>query len=100
MRATEVDVIKWADNLGIFDKATPKDQFLKVTEELGEVAECLAKGKPLNELELEIGDLQVTIILLARLCGTSAGASLDAAYTKIRNRTGRVVDGIFIKDGD
>ncbi|MCK5127677.1 MAG: hypothetical protein KAR42_15575 [candidate division Zixibacteria bacterium] len=98
--ANEYDVIEWADDLGIFDTATPKDQFLKVTEELGEVAECIAKGKPLEDLELELGDLQVTIILLAHLCGTTASKSLDMAYNKIRNRTGRVVNGVFIKDGD
>ncbi len=98
--ASEYDVIEWADDLGIFDTATAKDQFLKVTEELGEIAECIAKGKPLEELELEIGDLQVTIILLAHISGTTAGKCLDMAYKKIRNRTGRVVSGVFIKDGD
>ena len=96
----EYSIIEWAQERRIFATATAKAQFLKVAEELGEVAECLAKGKPLEELELEIGDLQVTIILLAHICGTTATKSLDMAYRKIRNRTGVVRNGVFIKDGD
>lgn len=97
---SEFDILEWAEERQILQTAQPKDQFLKVTEELGEIAECLAKGRPIEELELEIGDLQVTIIILANLCGTTAGKSLEAAYRKIKDRTGSIKSGVFVKDGD
>jgi NTP pyrophosphatase (non-canonical NTP hydrolase) len=99
-KTLEQKVLDWAKVRGISNQSTPKDQFLKVTEELGEVAECLAKGKPLSELELEIGDLQVTVILLAALSGTSAERCLERAYHKIADRKGNVINGVFVKEGD
>lgn len=98
--STESKVIDWALERGIFDKASPRDQFVKLVEEVGEIAECLAKDKPLKDIELEIGDLGVTMILLAHMKGTSLEESLDAAYKKISSRTGKMVDGVFVKDGD
>lgn len=94
----ERKVIQWAKERGILDSAQPKDQLLKVVEELGEVAECIAKGKSIQETELELGDLQVTVILLSALVGTTAENSLRRAYAKISNRKGKMVNGVFIRD--
>ena len=97
---SELDVLQWADERGILEEATIDKQFIKMVEEVGEIAECLAKGKPLSELEKEIGDVEVTRIILCKLVGTTAGKCLDVAFNKISGRTGRMKDGAYIKDGD
>lgn len=100
MSNTEQKVIEWAAEKGILEHSTPKDQFLKVSEEVGEIAECLAKGKSLEDLEHEIGGAMVTLILLAELVGTNASHCLDIEYAKIAKRTGEIKNGVFVKDGD
>lgn len=95
---TEQAIIAWANDRGIMDKASSKDQFVKMVEEVGEIAECLSKGKDLNSLELEIGDLLVTAAILAAKNGTCLSACMNKAYEKISGRTGKTVDGVFIRD--
>lgn len=90
-------VADWAAHKGILGTATPKDQFVKMVEEVGEVAECLAKGNR-EAIKLEIGDVMVTAILMAELHGYSGEECLAAAYNKIVKRQGKMVEGVFVKD--
>lgn len=99
-KITEQQVIGWAEEKGIFDKADVKSQLLKTYEELGEVTNCVLKNKSVEETMLELGDVYVTLILVADMLGTSMSDALDAAYHKIKNRKGRMVDGVFVKEGD
>ena len=91
---------QWAEARNLINGATRQAQFMKLAEELGEVAECLAKGLPLDELKKEIGDMIVVLTILAAQSGTDVESCAVAAYDKIKHRTGRMVDGVFIKDGD
>ena len=94
-------VISWAEDRQILAHAKPEQQWLKVTEERGEVAACLAKDKPIDELQLELGDLVVTLIITAKLKGLHLDDCLKSAYEKIKDRKGRLTEsGIFVKDGD
>jgi len=70
---------------------------LKVMEEVGETAGALAKNNT-AELKDGIGDSFVTLIILAKQCGFSAEECLQAAYDVIKNRTGKTVNGVFVKD--
>lgn len=85
----------WAVQRGI-DKADPRAQFLKVAEEVGEVASALAKGKR-DELVDGIGDVVVTLIILAQQHGLTIEQCLEQAWSEIQNRTGTTVNGVFIK---
>jgi uncharacterized protein YabN with tetrapyrrole methylase and pyrophosphatase domain len=99
--STTEKVIQWGRDKGIVTRGNAPGQFLKMIEEVGEVAECIAKDKDSDSLELEIGDLMVTIILLSDISGINTETALDRAYAKISKRTGRTTpDGVFIKDGD
>ena len=103
-RVIKVTIFKqieqWASDRNLIEGATRQAQFMKLAEELGEVAECLAKGLPVAELEKEIGDMIVVLTILAAQSGTDVESCAVAAYDKIKHRTGRMVDGVFIKDGD
>jgi NTP pyrophosphatase (non-canonical NTP hydrolase) len=91
-----VNIRAWARSKGL-DKADPNKQFLKVAEEFGEIAAALARGKE-EELNDAIGDTFVTLVILAMQTGTSIEECAYSAYNEIKGRTGKTVNGIFIKD--
>ena len=112
-------VIKWGVEKGIFDASTPLRQLDKTQEELDETKDALEKlhnldyqlslmedmGVPketeeeaLAEVKDGIGDMLVTIILLAEMVEMDTVDCLNAAYDVIKKRTGKMVDGQFVKD--
>jgi NTP pyrophosphatase (non-canonical NTP hydrolase) len=88
----------WSKNRGL-DKADPRAQFIKVAEEFGEIASALAKNKQ-EELKDAIGDLYVTIVILAQKSGMQIEDCAWQAYNVIKSREGRMIDGIFVKSED
>lgn len=93
-----LNVEEWAKAKGL-DKAESSKQFLKVVEELGEVASALVRGQE-EELKDGIGDVIVTLIILAQQQGLTVEECLAFAYDEIKNRTGKMVDGVFVKASD
>lgn len=93
-----IQVEKWAKDKGL-DKANPRDQFLKVTEEVGEVAAALARSDK-EELKDGIGDTVVTLIILAMQNDMDLYECLNQAYTEISGRKGKMIDGVFVKEDD
>lgn len=90
----------WAEQRNLIEGSNPQAQFLKLAEELGEVAECLAKGLPLDELKKELGDMLVVLTILAAQYGMSIDECAEAAYDKIRYRKGIMREGVFIREPD
>ncbi|MEG0123641.1 MazG-like family protein [Enterococcus sp.] len=88
----------WAVDKGL-DSADSFKQFAKVAEEFGEIAAALARSDK-EELRDAIGDTVVTLIILAKQQGMDLEECLQTAYDVIKGRTGKTVDGLFIKDGD
>lgn len=89
---------QWSINKGL-DQAEPTKQFLKVSEEFGEIGAALARG---NEADFKdaVGDTVVTLIILAQQKGYTLKECLQVAYDEIAGRTGQMVDGVFVKDED
>jgi len=92
-------VIKWAHDRGIFDAGDPKAQCLKTVSEIGELADNVAKGRS-GACRDDIGDIVVTLIILSKMLGTDVTECLIEAYDEIRGRQGKMVDGVFVKEGD
>ena len=91
-------VEKWSIDRDLHEAESSK-QMLKTLEELGEVASALAKNKP-EELKDGIGDVIVTLIILAQQQGLSVEECLEYAYNEIKNREGKMVNGVFVKEED
>lgn len=89
---------KWAEERGL-DVADPKAQMLKVTEEVGEIAGALAKSD-IDGLRTEIGDAVVTLTILAMQLDMDLHECTNAAYQKIVNRNGKMINGVFVKESD
>lgn len=109
----EVSVIQWAADKGILEKATPLAQAEKTIEEADELIQATtaqslgqhtfvnSKGIEVNtqeELKDALGDILVTIIIGAELQGLKLEDCLQAAYDVISKRTGKMVNGQFLKD--
>ncbi|EPY9145612.1 MazG-like family protein [Listeria monocytogenes] len=92
------NIAEWAINKGL-DRAEPSKQFLKVTEEVGEVAAALARGNK-TKLADGIGDTYVTLVILAMQNGLNIKDCIEQAYNEIAGRTGKMVDGVFVKESD
>tara|TARA_R110000824_G_scaffold14400_1_gene61348 strand:+ start:333 stop:1223 length:891 start_codon:yes stop_codon:yes gene_type:complete len=95
---SQFDLIReWADERGLYDNGDPKTQALKLVEEVGEIARAVLKDD-LEEVIDGIGDSVVVLTNLAELHGVSIEACIASAYEVISKRTGKMVNGTFVKD--
>jgi NTP pyrophosphatase (non-canonical NTP hydrolase) len=93
------DIRTWARDRNLIDGSTPDRQFLKLVEEVGELASGLAKGNRPAVID-GIGDAIVVLTILAAQVGVQVEDCIEAAWNEIKDRKGRMQDGVFIKDGD
>ena len=89
---------RWVKDREI-DKAHPQAQFVKVVEEVGEIAEGLAK-KDKQLITDGVGDVYVTLVALCATLGLEIDECVYRAYKEIENRKGEMIDGVFIKEED
>ena len=87
---------EWAEarNITAEGGATSYTQIPKLIEEVYEFRDA----KTEKEAKLEFGDILVVCIQIARLRGLDMVECLDLAYNKIKDRKGRLENGVFIKD--
>ena len=79
--------------------ATSFSQLEKLKEEVLELQEALEKGDR-EDIEKELGDVQVVVLNICRLGGFNLTECLDKTYAKIKDRKGQMVDGKFVKEQD
>ena len=98
----ETKVIQWAKDRNILENSNAIKQITKTQEELNETLDALEKLEQGEEAILEvadgIGDMLVTIILLAQTVGLDSVDCLADAYNEIKERKGKMVDGLFVKE--
>jgi NTP pyrophosphatase (non-canonical NTP hydrolase) len=92
------DLIRdWAATRGLYDKGDPNTQYVKLQEECGELAKAMLQDdKP--EIVDAIGDIVVVLTNLAHLQGYDIEHCIDEAYKVIAARTGKMINGTFVKD--
>lgn len=91
---------KWGEDRNFFNPehgTTAEKQYLKLAEEVGEIAGDLARGRDVKD---SIGDSIVVLVGLAKLCGTSIEECAEFAYNEIKDRKGEMRNGVFIKESD
>jgi len=94
----QFDLIRnWAAERGIYEKGNSHTQYVKLQEEAGELAKALLKNdRP--EIVDGIGDMIVVLTNLAYIEGLFIEDCIESAYSEILNRTGKMVNGTFVKD--
>jgi hypothetical protein len=106
-------VIKWADKKGILKNATPLTQIEKTIEEVEETqlaimhqeigAESFINLKGdvkfvKEEIKDGIGDTLVTLLIQCKMQNLNPLDCLETALNVIEKRTGKMLDGKFVKD--
>ena len=92
---------KWGRTKGIIGpdgSGTERTQLYKLMEEVGELQHAIRDNIEHEKIDA-IGDCGVVLILLADIIGISFEDCLDTAYHVISQRTGKMVNGTFVKDG-
>ena len=87
----------WAGERGLYTKGDTKTQFCKLMEEAGELGRAVLKNDD-EEFVDAIGDMVVVLTNMAHLGGTTIEECIDEAYKVISKRTGKMVNGTFVKD--
>ena len=93
------DIRQWADARNIIRGASPEKQFVKLMEEIGELANGMAKNKVDNIYD-GIGDAVVVLTILAAQYDVEIEHCIELAWNEIKDRKGRMVNGIFVKESD
>lgn len=89
-------IIEWANERNLLPGDANK-QFVKLIEEIGELANGMSKNNHAEIIDA-IGDIQVVLIILSNQLGVRYSQALEEAYNVIKSRTGKTVNGVFIKD--
>ena len=87
----------WARSRGLYDKGNSHTQYVKLQEEAGELAKALLKEDQPEVIDA-IGDIVVVLTNLAHLQGVSIEHCIKSAYEVINKRTGKMINGTFVKD--
>jgi NTP pyrophosphatase (non-canonical NTP hydrolase) len=97
MKVLIKQVEEWAEAKGILAHATTLRQAEKTLEETNELI-CAILNEDSHEIKDAIGDIIVTIIIQAKMQGLTIEECLQSAYDVISKRTGKMMNGQFIKD--
>lgn len=93
----EVLISIWHMDRNLIDGSTDKDQFHKLIQECGELSDNLCKGKDIRD---DIGDIIVVLINIMARNGLTMSECMQVAYDDIKDRKGKMIDGVFIKESD
>lgn len=91
-------VEQWFVDRGL-QNADPNKQMLKLFEELGELASGMAR----NDTEIIVDSIGDTLVVLIGLCmqlDLDITESLEIAYNEIKDRKGKLINGVFVKESD
>ncbi len=87
----------WAETRGLYEKGDPMVQYVKLQEEAGELAKALLKDDQPEVIDA-IGDMVVVLTNLAHQRGVYIESCIQSAYEVINKRTGKMINGTFVKD--
>lgn len=88
----------WAKNRGL-DKTNSDKQLIKLVEEVGELSEAHNKGYLDKQID-SIGDIFVVLTIYALQNDLYLDDCVKEAYDTIKDRHGKMIGGVFVKDED
>ena len=90
-------IAQWHHDRNLIGGATDKDQLAKLIQEMGELSDNICKGKDIKD---DIGDMIVVLINIAERNNLTIEECLEQAYNDIKDRKGKMIDGVFVKEDD
>lgn len=90
-------ILDWGRHKGILPTPIPAAQYAKTKEEVQELGDAITEQN-IDEIKDAIGDVYVTLVMQTQAWGLTMDECVESAYNTIAARTGRMVDGMFVKD--
>ena len=87
--------IQWHRDRNLIAGSTDAAQHTKLVEEVKELETNILLSQPVID---DIGDCLVVLINIAERNGLSLFECLSHAYEDIKDRKGKMVDGVFVKE--
>ena len=87
----------WFEDRNLIKGSTDKDQVLKLMQELGELSDHACKGEDIRD---DLGDMLVVMLNIMKRNNFTMEECLQIAYNDIKDRKGKMVDGIFVKESE
>ena len=91
------NIRNWGFQKGILQGGDTKTQLIKLYEEAGELSEAVLKNNK-NDIIDAVGDIIIVLTNFAELQGVCIEDCIQSAYNEVSNRTGRMINGTFVKD--
>jgi NTP pyrophosphatase (non-canonical NTP hydrolase) len=90
-------VLEWANDRNLCHKENALKQFGKLLEETNELYNSMISK---NEIEIKdaLGDIGIVMIILSNQLGYDFFECIELAYNVIKERKGKTINGIFVKD--
>ncbi|HJA91322.1 MAG TPA: MazG-like family protein [Candidatus Jeotgalibaca merdavium] len=89
---------QWAEERNL-QNAKANKQVIKLGEEFGELCQGMAKDNAVQVYD-SIGDMYVVLTILCMQLGISIEQCVSYAYDEIKDRKGKMVNGVFVKEED
>lgn len=89
---------KWAIERNLHT-ADPARQTIKLGEEFGELCQGVAKDN-IEQVKDSIGDMYVVLTILSMQLDLDVEECVKLAYNEIKDRKGKMVNGVFVKEED
>ena len=91
------DIEQWGLNKGILPNPDKVAQYYKTCEEVEELNEAILTDNREEAIDA-IGDIVVTLIMQTHAWDVTLEQCVQQAYDVISKRTGKMVNGQFVKD--
>lgn len=95
MKTLENKIVQWHNDRNLLDGSTDHQQFEKLLEEVEELRLNIKHGQSVVD---DIGDIIVVLINIAHRSNLTLEQCMQHAYNDIKNRKGRMVNGLFVKE--
>ena len=91
----EQKIIDWHNARNLIEGSTDHQQFEKLLEEVEELRVNIEHSQDFSD---DVGDILVVLINLCERHNLTLTDCMNVAYNDIKYRTGKMVDGLFVKD--
>lgn len=92
------NIEQWAIDRNLHT-ADPAKQTIKLGEEFGELCQGIAKNNRDQVID-SIGDMYVVLTILSQQIGVDIEDCIATAYDEIKDRKGKMINGVFVKEED
>jgi NTP pyrophosphatase (non-canonical NTP hydrolase) len=97
LKELEMLIANWAEEKGLLNPEFASKQFMKIQEELGELASAIIKEDIDKEID-GFADVLITIIVLAWQRNINLKHALNMGWNEIKDRKGELKNGSFVKE--